>query len=306
MQMIDHPFSTASRFDSKVLKTCCDVTVYWTGSVYDRATGLVDFYRQCLPIIEPHIRFYKTETMGEARPVFDEVFGLLPFWFENTQTPRSIHALILESGTQPNHPSDFGFVLHAGELAKHASGALRLILPTSFIADDPGALVRLMLSLVRNFEFASGHAGYAVNWYETGTNANEARQEMYMISRRYLGVDLPCLLQTLHAIEDGIKCANWLTLINDEDCATLGGIDRVCDKLGPDIPVFELDNGILLQAGPRPNLGDKNRHETLPHYRKVGRLLSPVRASSHPPFLMRNPLIEDEEATQEWLGRFDN
>ena len=56
-------------WNSKALKLCLDVTLYWTGSAFDHVDGIVDFYNQSMEIIGKNVTFYRTETMKSARPV---------------------------------------------------------------------------------------------------------------------------------------------------------------------------------------------------------------------------------------------
>ena len=123
-----------------------------------------------------------------------------------------------------------------------------------------------------------------------------------MLSQRYPGIDIPDLDGDLYVIKNGIKCVNWLTFLNKAYCDRLGGVEGMHKSLGGDIMVHLLANGVIIQAGPRPEIGDVNRRARLPLYRKVGRVLASLRAKDHPPFIPS----ADDDATEKWLGRFDS
>ena len=64
-----------------------------------------------------------------------------------------------------------------------------------------------------------------------------------------------------------------------------------------------LTNGVVIQAGPRPETGDVNRRQTLPLYHNVGKAVAKLRVNEHLPFI---PDPKDEQATEKWLARFDS
>ena len=292
-------------FQFDYLKVVLDVTVYWVGSVFDHSEAILDFYKKSLLEIGNDITFYETETMGGAKPVENDTLDLVPFWLQGTKTKRSIYSLFLESGSAPNLPSQKAFTLRAWEFKEQPVGAVRLILPVSFIQESTEPFIGLVKSLTNELEFLSGHCGYAVNWNETGDFANDAQKKIFLLSQRYLGIDLSSLTTTLCAISNGIKCANWLTLINNDYCERLGGLSELQQSLDQSIVLHPLKHGLMFQAGPRPETGDVNRFQNVPAYHELGRILAPIRTQSHGGFIVHGEDYYDEDATKKWLGRFD-
>ncbi|HRB18150.1 MAG TPA: DUF3396 domain-containing protein [Nitrospira sp.] len=287
------------------LKVCLDITVYWTGSVFQHGAGVLDFYRQSMELLGKHIKHYETETMGGACPVDADSLHLLPFWIEGTKARRSIYALFLESASEPNVPSTRAFSFRAWEAREVPVGMMRLVLPTDFFGKEPVAFVDLTKRLVRKLLFESGHAGYALNHYERGPFEHDALEAMYVLSRKYPGLDIPSPTSTLFVISEGLKRVNWLTLLGSSLSDRLGGVVKLKNEMGEEIDVYALDHGVLIQAGPEPEIGDVNRRGWLPFYHHVGRVLAPIRAKNHPGFFMHG-MDFDEEATEEWLARFDS
>jgi hypothetical protein len=285
------------------LKLCLDVTVYWVGSVFDRVEGVLDFYQQSMEFLRDHTRFYVTETMGDAEPVRDDTAELLPFWLR-TPHRRDIYILRLESAPNPHASSDRAFEFRALEFHDPPRGALRLVLPPDLVGESASPFVERARKLVRRLRFSSGHGGYAINWNKLGLLRTEAKSKLPFIAGRFPGVDLDDASAALYAIPNGIKRVNWLTLLNPECCDRFGGVDALRTALGDDVPVYTLENGALIQAGPRPLLGDTNRQEALPHYHRVGRVLAPLRSPSHPAFI-REGVVPSEELTEQWLAWFD-
>lgn len=283
---------------------CLDVTVYWNGSMYDHAEGILHFYDQAMAVIGREVTFYKTETMENARPVNEETLGLLPLWLEQSEEDRDIFMLFLESGVKRNVPSERAFALQVleGEGDENKVGGIRLVLPIDFIDGGVEPFLELAKKLVAKLHFDSGHGGYTVNWDEIESDY-DAEQILARLSRRYPGIDIPDMGGTHYAIPTGLKRVNWLTFLGAMRVERFGGTDVLREALSDEIVVHDLPTGVMIQAGPAPGTGDVNRDQGLDAYHEVGRLLAPLRSPDHPPFIPSGE--DDEEATEEWLGWFD-
>lgn len=293
---------TFSHGDLAYLVPCADVTLYWTGSVFDHSQGILDFYREGLALIEPDLKHYRTETMGAARPLKKDTLDLLPLWLAQTTARRDIYMLFLESGTAADEPSDRAFAMSASP----GMGYVRLILPTSYAVDSREAFLDLALRLSRTFAFDSGHAGFALNWNPLGKQTRRPVQTMYALAARYPGLDISYPSTTQFVVLKGIKGANWLTFLGSEYAKRLGGLEILRKAFGANITVHDVGGGrIAIQAGAAPQIGDVNRQDTVPVYRDVGRLVAPVRATPHPRMIGPGG-IPDDESTENWLRRFDS
>ena len=110
---------------------------------------------------------------------------------------------------------------------------------------------------------------------------------MVPIGRRHPGIDLAYPAMSNYAAADGIKCVNWLAFLSPGQCEQLGGVAKLTKALGSEIEVHRLPNGVMIQAGSRPELGDVNRRQNVPLYHRVGRVLAPIRSKNHPAYLGR-------------------
>ena len=101
-------------------------------------------------------------------------------------------------------------------------------------------------------------------------------------------------------LQDGIKGVNWLTCLSDRWLDKLGGVAALRKSLSDDFILHEYPGGVVIQAGPAPEVGDVNYRVPTERYRTLSRLLKPVRARGHAPLLGF-----DQESTQVWFDRFD-
>ncbi|MCM8612032.1 type VI immunity family protein [Accumulibacter sp.] len=291
------------------MRCCLDLTLYWTASLFDIASGLKHFYRRSLDLIGPQVAFYETEAMAGARRIKSNTLDMLEQWLSEKKSRRHIYMLTLHGGDTPNNPSDCALILNHNEQEGERAGAVRLLLPVERFKDDWDGLVSVARVLTQPLEFMSGHCGFGLSWDEKGDRAVDAVALFPFIARRFPGIDIPDLDVTLyaiaHAARPAIKTVNWLTFLGTPLVEYLGGTERLVARLGPVCKVQRLDFGIMIQAGMGPDIGDRNRGDILETYHRVGRLLTGTRVTAHPE-LVGCSGSGNEELTAEWLARFDD
>lgn len=283
------------------LKLCVDVTLYFVGSLSDHAPGILDFYQQALTIIKPEIVQYETGTMSRPKRVKADTFDMLPLWLSDSKAKRDMMQLRLDNSTGPDSAADQAFQFVYFEYDK--AGALRLVLPASFVEKGAKPLADLARTLARKLKFSSGLGGYSLNWNHNGDFDSDATGDIAVISQRYRGIDIPDVGSDVGVISQGIKCVNWLTFLGHEYVDRLGGIERLKKALGKEIMCDPVSDGIIIQAGPQPETGDVNRRQTLPLYHSVGKSVAKVRIQQHNAFI---PGKDADQATAKWLARFDS
>jgi hypothetical protein len=284
------------------LKFCVDVTLCFVGSLSTHTEGVLDFYDQALSIIKGDIVQYETGTMSKPRRIKPDTFDMLPLWVNDSKSKRDMMQLRLDNSKGPDAAADRAFQF--AYFDHYKAGGLRLVLPAAFVDESASSLASLAKSLARRLSFSSGLGGYSLNWNKLGELAHEASKEIAVISRRYPGIDVPDLTGDIRVMPKGIKCVNWLTFLNGDLVENLGGSERLSQALKGDIVYDALPNGVVIQAGPRPETGDVNRRQMLPLYHAVGKAVANVRAKEHLPFI---PDPKDpDSATSTWLARFDS
>jgi hypothetical protein len=119
---------------------------------------------------------------------------------------------------------------------------------------------------------------------------------------RYLGLDYDTD-DLVWAAKPWLRPPNWLTLLHPSYVEQLGGPEgfQRLEQLGLGIELHHWPEGLLIQAGPRPLLGDVNAGEGVEAYRAVARVLRPLRAPGPHTWIDQRP---DGEA-DEWYARFD-
>lgn len=85
----------------------------------------------------------------------------------------------------------------------------------------------------------------------------------------------------------------------------LGGIKTLEQGLDETCPLYTYPGGVVIQAGPYPQIGDLEKGIQLKDYQKVYRLVKPVQAE-YDNILLRTPRdVDDVAFTRQWLHRFE-
>ena len=276
-----------------------DITFYIT--TYKGAEeGLIRAYHLAMEQLAPHVTWYRTEKMKRPKKIRDSVFDAFPFWFTSQTSVREEYGLTLTSGHSPDDVGPWGFEFWlVPSTLKTEAGFFQLNLPAEILQKDPKRFVDIVKSIAEELVFRSGHAGYGIQ-YDDGDIIDERDLMQRAWCNRYLGIDCRDLAITTEYVHDKIKGVNWLTLLDYEFCNRLKGVESIRKKLSSDVSTITLKNGLLIQAGTNPKLGDVNRNENMKAYMEVNKILKPLRLTDGltlPGF--------DEDETIEWLGRFD-
>ena len=102
-------------------------------------------------------------------------------------------------------------------------------------------------------------------------------------------------------MKSSFTCVNWITLIGHE-------IAKACPEAVDEgqrsaFASHALAGCTVLQAAPRPALGDRHR-EWLSGYARLARALEPLQVRDHPPFAEGSLSRWTAENTNAWLRRF--
>lgn len=167
-------------------------------------------------------------------------------------------------------------------------------------------LCECMLDWATRLRPAHGQGGYTVI-LEIGSIW--AEPYTYATLQRHPGFDIHepvAFMRQTRGIFNRIKCANWLTVLGDPILEELGGLDTARKALEPDCTLHPYPGGVLIQAGPVPQLGDSFNGLIPEAYRKVARFTRPVRFEAYRSSLFRvfEPMMGREEAVK-WVRRFD-
>jgi hypothetical protein len=240
------------------------------------------------------LSFYHAESMRQVRRFSEKYAAVFPTLCRKRDDGLPEYRLFSGEGPQDYVPPAF---------VTGAYGSfswLEVHLPSSF-ADNWKRALALLNEMGRSFPFRCGTVGLSLFWNDMSADRDvEVPRLIGPLLKRYPGFNLGTPGELT---DQALPPVNWLTLLGPELLGELGGIAKVRKAFsGEDaISVMPLGHGALIRAGESPQLGDRNRGDNLPLYRKVGSYLKDFRGDQE---------IEldgfSEEASEKWLARFDS
>ncbi len=284
---------------------CANIVLYFEGfqqPLKSNRQGILDFYGRSMDLVKGDMKWVQINGAGHVRKITKKVFDMIPFWVSPEGPDKGIFGVDLQGGLEKNGRTDKGFSFY-----HFTRSYLCLTLPVEYMLDDPQRFVGLAKSMVSHLKFVSGNAGFSVNMRPDSGVDREEGSHIYMLSRRFDGLDLGAPWDSAFYAIHGLRTINWLTFVGDGLAERMKGRDGVKAALPQGIPVTDLDHGLMIQAGPTPILGDVNLQEDMSDYYRIGRALKPLAFpiplidESHTNYPSK---IGGEENSERWHKRF--
>jgi len=267
--------------------------LYANKALPDLADGATAVYRLFIQKFGGSVNSYHARSMRTARRFSAKYAEIFPTLCEEPGLSLPAYQVFSGSGLQDYLPPLFATGYHS------TFSWLQLHLPTA-LADDPDAVLSLVAMLAERFPYRCGHVGFSLCWNNLSVARDiEVPALIGPLLKRYPGFSLGTPNELC---DQDVPPVNWLTLLGPELLQKLDGLGGVRQALADDaISVTQLGAGVCIRAGETPQLGDVNRKEDLPLYRKVGSYLKDFRGQQE---IELDGLDEDE--SEAWLARFDS
>lgn len=215
-----------------------------------------------------------------------------------------------DGGKQVMEPAPWYLTIGTASRERPEPSSVTVNLPMTWPSDtDLGPLVTLFVRWCGLLQPEHGTTSPGLVFTQDG--GTNALITSYPLLRRFPGLDYVNASRWEAAARKQprtIRTIGWLTALDDGFVAALGGPDHVAAALDDEeILIHRYTGGIVIQAGPRPRLGDRNRGDIPPAYRHVARLVEPLimrRFSTGIFYPLPAPLDLATE-TDKWLRRFD-
>jgi hypothetical protein len=181
---------------------------------------------------------------------------------------------------------------------------LRVSFPVLWFQKDPTVFIDLILKWCERLRPHHGYGGiFLLESPDEGVAQGYAPQ-VAGFAGRYPGLEIDDPMSHKLVTQEDIKGGNWLTILSTYFVEKLGGREELCEALGVPFVVKDYDGGLMIIAGPAPEVGDSNLniHPTL--YRKLASVLKPIRIHDHPRPYSEGRFAEEGEFAS-WLARFD-
>ncbi len=181
---------------------------------------------------------------------------------------------------------------------------------TALVDDGFGDFIALVRDACERLKPLHGLAGPSIQ-FDRIYQSTAAEVYAFPLLKRFPG--LHCSLDNAFVVKaqgtsnDQIFTTNWLTVLSDRVLARSTDAAAAVTALPADTcPVHRYDGGLLIQAGPHPQLGDVNRGLVLDDYRRVAQAVKPLRFEEYRlGILPVEAPLDSLEETLKWIRRFD-
>ncbi|HRI65261.1 MAG TPA: DUF3396 domain-containing protein [Polyangium sp.] len=190
---------------------------------------------------------------------------------------------------------------------KDVLGYVHIHLPMRWHADYPGEFPSYVLDLCQRIRPVSGYAGVGFQLPRTYEGQIKSEFLIAPLAKRFPGVEVDEPIETMHCIEKGgIKGVNWLTILDDRYLPEVGGLDYLRMRLPENaFPFYKYDGGLIIQAGPWPQIGDTMKNLWPEHYVTLTKVLKKIQIKEHYGIIQKKRGAMDNDAMKEWIFRFD-
>jgi Protein of unknown function (DUF3396) len=193
----------------------------------------------------------------------------------------------------------------------NALGRLEAYFPADWLTNDYALYHDILLQWAEIGRPIHGSFGLGLIM-EEGCSRGPSMPLAYPFLKRFVGLEYPDLDTWVTMSEDStsptIRSTNWLTFIDTPRAEALGGEKAIRSEVEPTCTVRAYDGGLVIQAGPEPQLGDATKGDIPAPYRTVARALRPLRFEDFGRNGIFNGLpspLVDRDETLRWLRRFD-
>ena len=194
----------------------------------------------------------------------------------------------------PNVP---GLGFHYTEIDPLRADRTSVLEVTLPLDGSPALLEQLARALLSGGRVAALVGGYGVR-----INPIRWRQglaQYFVWSRRYLGLDLQDSTEWAWLAGKALPGSSWLTYVGAPLLEGQEAVSAAVQAAIPPVSVEPVEGGLLIRAGPAPELGDRNAFTLPTASMEVARALRPLLIPEPP--ALGGPF--DAETTLCWLGR---
>ncbi|MFN0113198.1 MAG: type VI immunity family protein [Paracoccaceae bacterium] len=285
------------------------MSFFLSGDVTDYAADLIAVQNGWLDLVgRSRFGWYATETMSKHRKANAKTLALLASWLAPDAPKRDYIAMMLKDGSEYDEPGAAIFRIFAHpayDPAKSLPAYLHLAMPAGEAAERLEVLESVFVSVSGRLPVCSAQGGWGI---ETSPYfQEESHTAAWAFSMRHPGLDVFTGIDDRRAARlDGLRTVNWLTAIGSDLLADVGGSESLRKLLPSEVTMVPLPNGgLVLRAGPAPEIGDVNRRDRIPAYSAVNAALRPL-IDRCVPRAMDFDIRNDDEgtATPRWFRRF--
>jgi hypothetical protein len=286
---IDHPHGREVRTIGRVVFA---MMFYMTGSDDPGLPGRLRLARDyCLGLI-PLQTYRWCEAEGETGRLYDLRDARQVAQIQEVEAAQQgatagrfgLYDFVQKEGEAPGHA--FSYAWDAANDSFGAQSRLQWNIPLPWLEAqaEAGLLQRMFTDLTNILHPLHAQGGLCMatardrNWMQTGAEA------LYPLLHQFPGLMNGWAHASAAWLGRDMQTVNWLTMVHDTLLARCGGRDAVTAQLtAPGFVVSDAADGIIVQAGMSPQLGNRETGEAIALYGALARALQAARVPVTPP-----------------------
>jgi hypothetical protein len=274
----------------------------WTRTVRERVVAVAERYiEEC----RSHLKWAMVPNGGRFHPIDS---GIVPFprdWLPQHEEGEAwgfaFHGGSTKYEASPFHISAYG----SNDVSKEDLGYFHVSFPVDHFADRLDTLPAYLKRVCECLKPVSGYGGLGLLESPHLSTADRFSPAVRTLAERFPGLEIESRLVHVIHLNRGIKGVAWLTALSDRWISQLGGLDYLRIRLGDEFYFYPYEGGVIIQAGPKPQVGDAQNDRWPALYVTLARVLKPIQVKEHYPFHLGGVGKLDYEATMAWINRFD-
>ena len=273
----------------------------------ERRRAIREVIQQYVALAKDGLRWLMPTKKGARRIDVSTVATALDANLASIEDSGDSWELHLHGGEQPEAASDLGIdvFLRARWEQEPPPNQLSYVsfrFPLLWFADKKPGFPSFVLRACEQLEPLHGYGGIGLITAADRFLASHFTDMVVSLAERFPGLEIDYPVSHLIWVRAGIKGVNWLTILGEGEIARFGGLDTLKAALPSTATVHAYRGGLMIQASPMPQIGDRNRQVDVDDYRKVAVALKPIRISTHSGVGGGG---FDRERFERWLARFD-
>lgn len=246
-------------------------------------------------------RLYVDEE-GDRRPMPDDPAPVLREYVVEPTTRGDVVDLRLRGGLQSGNRWQVRYLHHPtvtpGEWPGEKSWISINLPQDTFLEEGPESILEVTRRLSEILPYASGYASPALSY-------GQFFRDAVPFTRRYPGFDVASPLAVAFDIDDHAPGAYWINLFGPRLSAAVGGAEALRAAMPEEARVLPWPgDGTCVVLGDEPDVGDVNRDNDLPLYRRFARVLRPHMRVPEVLYFKDEDGMADRDAQVAWHRRF--
>jgi|TARA_Y100000589_G_scaffold38657_1_gene32411 hypothetical protein len=300
--------------DGVMLKLCLNVEIYfrnaWRTDVREAVLAVFNEYRE---YFGQEFKWTTNPNTGRWKSLKKTPYPYPDEWLLDVPQDEQWE-FVFHGGDKKTDASDvdvgaYGEWIHEGNEAPasddNSLSFIKMNFPMDFFVDRDEKLPSIFGRWCSMLMADQAYAGFGLalsHGYETRVDPL-----VYQLAQRFPGLNVGS--ETTHSLRllTRTKTPNWLTATCEPYVSQLGG-GTVLQAALPDGWVSPYDGGVIIQAGPKPLLGDREQGLDVAPYRQAARVLRSIRSTDHSGIAMGRvdgQTVFHTQEYREWLSRFD-